>query len=218
VTAHVIHPFMVSSNFYIGGRQMHPLAGKKQSPEHVAKRIRAMRRTLKAQPWRKSSGPPKNTAASFWSRVDKRRSQDCWPWLGHTSDFGYGRIDIFGEEGVYTHRVAFFLKYPNRITLREQDGILVLHNCDNPACCNPRHLYVGSHDDNMKDKVKRGRSKWCESSVKSPRAKLTAHDVQQIRLHRANGVTRKALALLYEVSVSTIKGVTSGRHYADIGD
>jgi hypothetical protein len=206
---------MVSSAFYLGGNQMHPLAGKKQSPEHIAKRIRAMKRTLKAEPWRKSSGPPKNTAASFWARVDQRGANDCWPWLGRKSEFGYGRIDIFGEEGVYAHRVAFFLKYPNRISLREKGGVLVLHHCDNPMCCNPRHLYMGSHDDNMKDKIKRGRQH-IVTSIASPRAKLTAHDVSQIRVHRQHGVTRKALALLYDVSVSTIKACTLGRYYKDI--
>jgi HNH endonuclease len=209
---------MVDSGIIIpGGSEMHPLKGRKQSKEHVAKRARAIKETFAREPWRKS-GPPKNTEIVFWSMVDQRRPNDCWPWLGYTSDFGYGRIDIFGEKGVYAHRVAYFLlPHSGRIPLKENgQNILVLHRCDNPACCNPRHLYLGSHNDNMQDKVKRGRSKWFDSSTDSPRAKLTAHDVRQIRKQKKQGATLNALALLYDVHRSTIKGILSGRHYSDI--
>jgi hypothetical protein len=142
----------------------------------------------------------------------------CWPWLGWRNEQGYGRFEIDGKS-YYAHRAIFRLANPGVISLnapKNKFGFGFLrHRCDNPSCCNPIHLEVGTHADNMKDKVNRGRQH-IFGSIESPNAKLTAEDVFFIRLHRRNGVTRKALALLYEVSVSTIKGVTSGRHYSDI--
>lgn len=165
---------------------------------------------------------PAVTAENFWNRVKKGDPDECWPWRGPTSrgprnPFPYGRVDAFGFKGIYVHRLAYWLCNGGElISLRKNGDALIRHSCDNTLCCNPRHLLPGTHADNMRDMVERKR-KHMPIGAQSHRAKLTTHDVQQIRLHRANGVTRKALALLYEVSVSTIKGVTSGRHYADIG-
>jgi len=194
---------------------MHPNKGRKQSPEHIAKRMAAMR---KRDQW-PGGRPPKYTEKRLWEKVRKGTVAQCWPWLGFCNEKGYGRVWINGK-GYYAHRVIYQLANPGTIRRaapkdRFASGFL-RHKCDNPLCCNPAHLEIGTHADNMRDKLERGRQHTF-MSIESPRAKLTAHDAQQIRLHRANGVTRKALALLYEVSVSTIKGVTSGRHYADIG-
>lgn len=196
---------------------MHPLKGKKQSKEHVAKRMAAMAKHPK---W-PGGHPPRYTAARLWENVRKGSDEDCWPWLGWTNEHGYGRVEIDGKS-YYAHRVIYQLAYPGSIKKaapkdRTASGFL-RHRCDNPICCNPNHLLIGTQLDNMRDKVERGRSKWYDSSVESPNAKLTAHDVREIRrqFNPENGATRKALALLYDVSVSTIKGVISGRHYADV--
>lgn len=166
-------------------------------------------------------GRPTVTKENFWHRVQIGSPKECWNWTGPVSRTkkthdGYGRIDAFGVTGVYAHRVAYWLTNPDAIALRKTDETLVRHSCDNTLCCNPNHLLLGTHLDNMRDKVERGRSHWCESSTQSPRAKLSAEDVQDIRLHRKMGVARRALAMLYDVSVSTIGGVTSGRHYEDV--
>lgn len=196
---------------------MHPLKGRKQSAAHVKKRMDAMR---KHETW-PHGAPPKYNANRLWEKVQVRKPDECWPWLGYRNDQGYGRVWI-GGRGYYAHRVIFQLSNPNMIRKsapKEKDSDQFLrHSCDNPSCCNPSHLLIGTHTDNMRDKVKRGRSKWFDSSVKSPRAKLTEHDVREIRrqFNPENGATRKALALLYDVSVSTIKGVISGRHYSDV--
>jgi hypothetical protein len=156
-----------------------------------------------------------NTVFSVWEKVERRDDDECWPWGGYTSS-GYGRLDIGNVQGVYAHRAAFIADNPScGLSIRCNDGRFVLHNCDNPLCCNPKHLRIGTHDDNMRDKSERGR---CPDyrGTRSPRAKLTSDDVIDIRIMKAMGATKRSLALLYGVSTVTIKGCTLGRHYQDV--
>lgn len=159
-----------------------------------------------------------NNVHAVWERIDKRRWNQCWQWTGYTNK-GYGRLDIAGVEGVYAHRAAYISANPScGLSLKDDSDKdrCVLHSCDNPSCCNPRHMFIGSHDDNMDDKVSKGRSKIWEHSTQTPRAKLTTEDVQCIRMQKKYGATIRALCMLYGVSPATIKGVTSRRHYKDV--
>jgi len=85
----------------------------------------------------------------FWSRVE--RCGECWNWLGRTTD-GYGHMSINGKE-VLSHRLA----YQFSVGLIPS-GLAVLHTCDNPSCCNPKHLWLGTRADNNKDRALKGRS------------------------------------------------------------
>lgn len=154
---------------------------------------------------------------AVWKKVKKGNWNECWPWTGYVSS-GRGRLDISGVKGVYASRAAYLSANPGSIPLKDDGNReqCVCHTCDNPLCCNPRHLFLGSHQDNMDDKVGKGRSKIWESSVKSPRAKLTAEDVYWIRIQKRYGATKNALALLYDVSVATVSGCLYGRHYNDV--
>lgn len=108
---------------------------------------------------RRGGGPRPRTAtervAHFWSRVD--RSGDCWLWTGATFRNGYGLVAVGRDakgRGVpgYTHRVAFILaKGPI------PDGLVVRHACDNPPCCNPAHLLLGTQADNIHDAQRQGK-------------------------------------------------------------
>lgn len=163
---------------------------------------------------------PAVTAVNFWDRVKKGSDDECWPWTGPVSRSSnssdpYGRIDIFGFKGVYVHRVAYWCANGGVLSLRKDGDLLVRHSCDNSICCNPKHLLLGTHADNMRDKMERGRQTRF-TGPGSPRAKLTAADVRAIRELSAAGLTRKALASQYGVSLQTIKAVRSGRHYADV--
>ena len=124
------------------------------------------------------------------------------------------------EGTYYAHRVIYNLAYPGRITLeaptRREDRGWLLHTCDNPICCNPNHLVIGTHNDNMADKKAKGRSKIWKESTATPRAKLSPDDVRTIREERKKGIMRHVLAERYGVHLSTIKSVMSGRHYKDV--
>lgn len=89
------------------------------------------------------------------------------------------------------------------------------HSCDNPPCCNPKHLIVGTQAENTQDKIDRGRMPDYRGS-RGPRAKLSDEDVFWIRMQKKYGATVRALALLHEVSMATISGALYGRHYQDV--
>jgi hypothetical protein len=121
----------------------------------------------------------------FWSRVDKKGPDDCWPWLGTRLPAGYGTFGGRRGEHFYAHRVGF----------ENQNGhinpeLLVCHSCDNPPCCNGRHLFQGTHGDNSKDKWSKGRGftpfgMLVQIGEDHPGAKLDANTVRLIRRLRA---------------------------------
>ncbi len=84
----------------------------------------------------------------LWARVDRSAGeQACWPWTGAKKQGGYGKIGKGGDEGwVLTHRVAWEMAHG-----RIPEGKVVCHTCDNPSCCNPGHLFIGTQADNLRD-------------------------------------------------------------------
>jgi len=115
-------------------------------------------------------------ADRFWSKVDIGNMDDCWNWTASVRNKkeGYGAFWYKGRHHP-AHRIALFL----------QSGILgdnasrqTCHKCDNPKCCNPNHLFFGTHIDNNNDKVKKGRQSRGE---KVNTAKLTECEVVKIR-------------------------------------
>ncbi len=94
----------------------------------------------------------------FWIKVKRGGPDDCWPWQGTRSN-GYGQIAVTHDgrgrrqRRLLAHRVAWELANGKKIPR----GLLVRHRCDNPPCCNPQHLLLGTHGDNIADAVARGR-------------------------------------------------------------
>lgn len=113
----------------------------------------------------------------FWSKVQRGMCNECWEWQGclKGSGLGYGAICLRGRM-VRAHRVVLALSLNRELLPTEH----ALHTCDNTRCCNPAHLYVGDHVQNMKDTAVRNRRVGLKGSA-NPRAKLTEEAVRIIR-------------------------------------
>lgn len=90
----------------------------------------------------------------FWSKVEVRGKDECWPWKAATrrKEEGYGAFWMNGRHHP-ANRVALQLSGVN-----VPDGMVACHTCDNPGCCNPAHLFVGTPRENNDDKVLKGRN------------------------------------------------------------
>lgn len=108
----------------------------------------------------------------FWSKIDKRGKDDCWPWLEHTDKDGYPPFRI-GKYRYKAGRIMLFL-----ITGIDPGPKQACHSCNNPTCCNPNHLYAGTQVDNLQQAVEERRA---FIGHKNGRAKLTEKDIIAIR-------------------------------------
>lgn len=177
---------------------------------------------------------PTEAASAFWSRVDRSRGEDaCWPWTGPTAH-EYGRCWWIGR-CAGAHRVAYELCIGPIPTGPGYHGICILHRCDNPKCCNPSHLFLGSHLDNMRDKIAKGRQSqrlfvvpassrqrgddhWSRTSPEflavgsaNGNAKLDDQAVISMRRARTTGETFRSIARRFGVSCPTAQDAISGR-------
>lgn len=147
-------------------------------------------------------------AERFWSKVDRRGDDECWPWLAARGHAGHGN---FWLNGTYTsaHRVAWALTFGPI-----PDELWALHRCDNPPCCNPAHLFLGDAAANNRDCRMKGRARNGSRPPRgsaSPRARLTENDVISIRSAAASGVAQKALAVQYGVSAAHVSQIVLGQ-------
>jgi len=139
----------------------------------------------------------------------------CWEWTGTVDKNGYGMMAM--KTGgkwapMYSHRAAWtFSRGPIPA------GLFVLHHCDNPLCCNPGHLFIGTQADNMRDMAEKGRAKGKHVNFENVRrgqrhwrAKLTEPDVLAIRARYLPG-SRASLAREYGVHPQTISAIANRR-------
>lgn len=93
----------------------------------------------------------RNKPEDLWKKVERGADDVCWPYTGARVPFGYGIFTV-NYRTVIAHRLAWEL---TNGTIPE--GMQVCHTCDNPPCCNPAHLFLGTPLDNMRDKMRKGR-------------------------------------------------------------
>jgi len=136
------------------------------------------------------------TPQGFWKRVDVRAPDECWPWLRYVNDSGYGVTRTSENKAVRASHIAYEL---TNGTIPK--GMFVLHSCDNPACCNPAHLSLGTHTDNMRDMDRKGRR------VNSPHygeshgmSKLTEAQVIEIRRLATSGISYEEIGRRFKIS------------------
>ncbi len=182
----------------------------------IATRNEWGRNIAKGQPHRFVSGHTtarQPLAARFWSRVDK--SGDCWLWQGGHLKAGYGTIQQGGRAGrtLATHRVAWELTYGPI-----PPGLYVCHHCDNPPCCNPDHLFLGTHLENSLDRVAKGRAvRFAPRGERCGRAKLTDGSVRAARaLYTAGGISNREVARRFNVHPNTMYAVLHNKTWAHV--
>jgi predicted DNA-binding protein YlxM (UPF0122 family) len=141
-------------------------------------------------------------ADRFWEHVKK--GDGCWEWQLAYSAYGYGHL-MWGNQDEYAHRIAWELSNDSKIP----DGMFVCHTCDNPPCCNPDHLFLGTPADNSRDSVKKGR--WS----KQPRA-LSDEQILEARQLHQGGMLQTEIAQRFHVSDCTIsKAINHKNAYRD---
>jgi hypothetical protein len=140
---------------------------------------------------------------ALFAKADIQPASECWQWMGSTDKDGYG-VFSYERKTLKAHRVALELS-----GVHVEKGQFVCHTCDNPKCINPAHLYVGTPQRNVADKVERQRQPKGEGIHA---AKLTSDAVLAIR---ASGETDEALSRRYGVSRSAVtlaRNGTTWRH------
>ncbi len=136
--------------------------------------------------------PKPTTEERFWSKVDK--SGECWNWIAGKSDKGSGSFFDANHRIVSAYRFSYELANGPI-----PDKLFVCHTCDNRACVNPAHLFLGTQVDNMRDMKEKGRGRTNDKrGENNPSAKVTADTIREIRrIHAAGGITQRELARRY---------------------
>ena len=116
-----------------------------------------------------------NNKERFWSKVNIKDLLDCWEWTATKTPNGYGQFTV-DRKKIQTHRLAWEFTYG-----KIPEGLCVLHKCDNKACVNPAHLFIGTHNDNMQDMIKKNRQSHNTGQLNGNN-KLTQNQVLEIRL------------------------------------
>lgn len=139
-----------------------------------------------------------NVINRFWSKVDK--TGHCWEWTSSKHNKGYGQLSVNGSTKT-AHRMSWMIHNNSDIP----SDMCVCHSCDNPSCVNPDHLFLGSHADNVNDKVSKNRHAVGE---KHGMSKLTDEDIRCIRIARSvDRLSCEKIALRYNVAYSVIERI-----------
>ena len=149
----------------------------------------------------------------FWKRVEIKGSDDCWPWQNSIQANGYGGLSYRGK--MYrAHRLAWILKNGKIPKHNSAHGICVCHTCDNKRCCNPNHLFLGTHTENMMDKVAKGRQHRMTGS-NNPISKLTESDVSVIK-SMIGTITYEQIGNLFGITRGTVWKIKSGLSWSHV--
>jgi hypothetical protein len=139
----------------------------------------------------------------FWQHV--LLGDGCWEWTASRRGGGYGQFRPDAKTNVGAHRFSWeVMRGPI------PDGLHVLHSCDNPACVNPKHLFLGTPADNLADMTAKGRrARKGPAGERNAASKLTASQVEEIRSRFVRG-NRSELAKEFGVTVGHINKVARG--------
>lgn len=140
----------------------------------------------------------------FWSKVSINDNKEvCWEWQrGKSVIGGYGNFDLRGKT-FRAHRIAFFMGNG-----ADPKDLCVCHKCDNPACVNPNHLFLGTDKDNVHDMHKKGRFS-VRRGEENNLSKLKEGQVKEILEKHKNGQSASSLCKEYNVSSTVIYSIVN---------
>jgi hypothetical protein len=148
----------------------------------------------------------------FWSKVNILGEDDCWEWQAGSRGEGYGAFK-YERKTIDSHRFVWFLLYG------EFPNLLVCHTCDNRKCCNPRHLFLGTYQDNVDDMISKNRHAFGDKNgfrthpenvkrgTQVALAKLNEEKVIDIRKRIKDGESTISIARLYGVDGGAIRSI-----------
>lgn len=146
--------------------------------------------------------PIETLRTRFWERVITGITpDDCWSWFGGTLK-GYPQIWYKGTT-YQIHRLSYLLH------VGDLKGLQVLHTCDNKRCSNPKHLYLGTHQDNMQDLAERNPN---SSGEKHYLATITSEQIKDIIWKSNCGYSASMIAEEYKVTRSCIHKILQGKN------
>lgn len=143
----------------------------------------------------------------FWAKVQILGLDDCWEWQAARHSSGYGKFSHGHSRHVAAHRAAYSLAHG-----QIPPGAHILHSCDNPPCCNPRHLRAGTNRDNILDAVRRGRTN--HGGQHNGMARLTEEMVREIRHADWGSLTNEEIGQRFGVSRETVRMVRKGQRWS----
>ena len=135
----------------------------------------------------------------------------CWLWTGALFQNKYAQINLNGRTW-YASRVVWFSEYG-----LFDENLDVLHKCDNPFCVNPRHLFLGTHADNMRDRDSKNRGVTPRlRGEQSPNAKLCDADIPELFKLRRQGLTYRQIGIKFDISVAAVCDIFKNRHWRHV--
>lgn len=157
----------------------------------------------------------------FWKKVAVGAPDECWPWQAYRNAKGYGqfRVNPPPASQAKASRVAWELQHGQAIP----PGLFVCHTCDNPPCCNPNHLFLGTNRDNMADMARKGRAArhaaghlrtagFVRDLIERQR-RLTDEQIAHARRAHAGGESCRSIARRMGVAHTTISRLINGTQW-----
>jgi hypothetical protein len=151
----------------------------------------------------------KKIIARFWSRVDVRLPEECWPWEATRNRKGYG-VFWDGSRTIQAHRFSAVLH-----GIEIPSGFQCAHSCHNPACCNPIHLRAASGRENVSESVLAGRRRHLVGENHN-RAKLTESQVREIIRLNKSGIGALRISRMFHVCKATVSHILTGRNWKSL--